>query len=79
MPSLKCNKERQGNSLKNPGVTFVQKPQVIYNYFHKKALQKNLYISGLWVAKQDFIFYRVEPGGIKHFSEMLLYKINYII
>ena len=27
MPSLKCNKERQGNNLKNPKVTFVQKPQ----------------------------------------------------
>ena len=25
MPSFKCNKERQGNNLKNPGVTFVQK------------------------------------------------------
>ena len=31
MPSLKCNQERQSNRLKNPGVSFVQKPQFYFN------------------------------------------------
>ena len=59
MPSLKCNKERQGNSLKKPGVTFVQKPQIV-SLVSNSSLNA---ISKITLVIQEILIFETFPSG----------------